>query len=75
MAFMTKSGKCLISVNVAGDFNLALFDLNGRSVYRANDAGPKTYKIESGILHSGTYVARLVSGQNKSEEKILVSKY
>jgi hypothetical protein len=73
MATMMKNGQCQISIKPAGQFDLALLDLAGRTVYHTIAMGPKSITLASGAIRNGAYVARLILGGKKSEEKILIS--
>jgi hypothetical protein len=72
MVTSVKNGKCLFTVNPAGNFDLKLFDIAGRAVYHLNAEGPKSFMLERGTLRNGTYVAHLVSNGRKIEEKISI---
>jgi hypothetical protein len=49
-----------------------LRDISGRTVYHRNAEGPESFVVESGLVRNGTYVARLVSGNTKIEQKVLI---
>ena len=74
MATMMKNGKCLVSIRPAGQFDLALLDLAGRTVYHTIAMGPKSLTLARGAIRNGAYVARLIWDGQKSEEKILISR-
>ena len=72
MVTAVKNGKCLFTVNQAGNFDLKLIDIAGRIVYHIIAEGPKSFVVDRGTLRNGTYVAQLVSNGRKFEEKILI---
>jgi hypothetical protein len=74
LAFFMDNGKCQIYVKSKGDFDLILFDLKGKAVYQTSAAGPVSFTLGNGILHSGTYVVRLICGGRKFDEKLLISR-
>ena len=73
MAVIEQSGKCRIAVSQAGAFDLTLLDVAGRGAYRVNAQGPKSFVLQKGMVHKGTYVARLISGGRGITEKVVIA--
>jgi hypothetical protein len=72
MVTAVKNGKCLFTVNPAGHFDLKLIDIAGRAVYHLNAEGPKSFVLERGTVHNGTYVAHVISGGRSLDQKISI---
>jgi hypothetical protein len=73
IAAIAHNGKCRITVCQSGAFDLVLLDVAGRAVYHTHALGPKSLSLERGLVHGGTYVAHLVAGNRKIDEKIVIS--
>ncbi len=70
---VSKNGRCLFTVKSAGRFDLVVCDIAGRTVYRQNSEGPRSFVLEKGTVGMGTYIVHLISGGRNLEKKILIA--
>jgi len=70
---VSKNGRCLFTVKSAGRFDLVVCDIAGRTVYRQNADGPRSFVLEKGTVGIGTYIVHLISGGRNLEKKILIA--
>lgn len=64
-----------VSLKNAGEFNVSVFDINGRQVWNINETGRKAgiQNVDCSVkLHNGTYVAVLKTSNSKALRKFVI---
>jgi hypothetical protein len=68
-----KNGIRLFSVKTPGSFDLELLNIAGKTVFHKTSVGPQSLAIERGMIHNGTYIARIISGGKNFKQKIVIA--